>query len=56
MQGGAAMTDDDIEDAVFIAELQRRIARDSGNRIPLDEAMARLGITREELDEEDDDE
>lgn len=44
------LDDDDIEDAVFIAELQRRMDRDTGIRIPLDEALRRCGITREELD------
>ncbi len=42
-----------MEDAVLIAELQRRIAGDSGNRISLDEVMAGLGITTEDLDEPD---
>jgi hypothetical protein len=42
----------DPEDVALIAELERRLARDTGGRHSLDDVMARLGITREDLEED----
>lgn len=51
------MTDDeidlngDLEDAVLITELHRRMAGDSGVRIPFETVLAEFGFTRADLDE-----
>jgi hypothetical protein len=43
---------DDLEDdELFLFVAMARMACDSGRRIPLDEVMARLGITPEELED-----
>ena len=46
--------EDAFEDEDMLTIVRKRLERDSGRRHSFEDALARLGITREELDEEDD--